>query len=102
MCGFEHKTSVIKTDLGTDTDLGKYTGTPEGFDAVFMDPPYQSGLIPHVSRLLTTGGMLRPDAYVIAETAKDEPLPGPIEGLIPVRAKTYGDTRISVFFCEDE
>ncbi|HDR14353.1 MAG TPA: 16S rRNA (guanine(966)-N(2))-methyltransferase RsmD [Desulfobacteraceae bacterium] len=102
LCGFEQKALVVKADLAADMDLGKHSALPRFFDAAFMDPPYRSGLIPRTCRLLTTGGVLKPKAVVIAETAKNESLPDVIEGLTAAQEKTYGDTKISIFFYEDE
>lgn len=43
------------------------------FDVVFVDPPYASGRLPAVCRLLTEQGWLTPDARVYLEA--DEPVP---------------------------
>lgn len=41
----------------------------------FLDPPYASTLIPTAVTTLTTTGWLTPTALLIAETARDAPLP---------------------------
>jgi 16S rRNA (guanine966-N2)-methyltransferase len=102
ICGFEQKALVVKADLRSDIAFGKCEAQFDFFDVAFLDPPYESGLIPRVCRMLTVRGLLRPNAWVIAETARNESLPGLIQGLIPVQEKIYGDTKISIFFYEDE
>jgi 16S rRNA (guanine966-N2)-methyltransferase len=102
LCGFERKALVVKADLRGDIDFEKAAGNTAFFDAAFLDPPYRSGLVPGVCGRLTAGGVLKPNARIIVETARDEPSAGLVRGLIPVREKIYGDTKISIFFYEDE
>ncbi|MFO8088278.1 MAG: 16S rRNA (guanine(966)-N(2))-methyltransferase RsmD [Desulfatiglandaceae bacterium] len=102
LCGFEQKALVVKADLRGAIDFRKCAGQSDFFDAAFIDPPYRSGLIPSVCSMLVVGGVLKPNACIIAETAKNESLPDLIRGLNPVREKIYGDTKISIFFYEDE
>lgn len=42
---------------------------------VFLDPPYGSALIERAVAALTTAGWIAPDALVIAELGRTEPLP---------------------------
>lgn len=63
-------------------------GCTEEFDVVFMDPPYNKGLasemVPHVYRLVKTGGVL------VVEHSPDEAIP-----VQPWKTRTYGDTMIT-------
>jgi 16S rRNA (guanine966-N2)-methyltransferase len=102
LCGFEEKASVVMADLRGDIDFGKVSGGPGSVDAVFIDPPYGSGLIPRVCSMMVACGVLKPDAGIIAETAKNESLPELIGGFRPVQEKIYGDTKISIFCYEDK
>lgn len=53
-------------------------GPAQGFDIVFVDPPFASELIARTSELLETGGWLSPGALVYVEApAKLRPLPVP-------------------------
>ena len=59
-CGFE----VIRQDLASCLSRG---WTPPGFDLVYIDPPYASGLLTIALTLLSEGTWLNPDALVICE-----------------------------------
>jgi 16S rRNA (guanine966-N2)-methyltransferase len=102
LLALENMTSVVKADLVANIDFGKHPHISGRFDIAFMDPPYRSGLIQPVLLRLRAGDMLVPDACIVAESSKSEPPPTVIKGLIPFKEKTYGDTRISIFFHEDK
>ena len=59
-CGFE----VIRQDLAKCLGRG---WTPQGFDLVYIDPPYASSLLSLALTLLSEGTWLNPDALVICE-----------------------------------
>ena len=60
------------------------------FDLVFMDPPYESGLVPETLRVLRGAGLVTPDTLVVAETdLKTSPDIFADTGFVPVRTKTY-------------
>lgn len=102
LCGFRQRSSVIKSDLSVAIDLGKDRHLPDRFDVIFVDPPYRSGMIPRLCRLIAAGRLLTPGGRVVAETSAGERLPGSIENLVQTRARTYGDTKITIFLYEDE
>lgn len=57
------------------TDLGNRSrGIGEPFTVVFMDPPYDKGLVAPCLRSLSAGKWLAPEALVIVETGADEVL----------------------------
>ncbi len=65
-------------------------GPAQGFDIVFIDPPFASELIARTSELLETGGWLSPGALVYVEApAKLRPLPVP-EAWECIRSGTAG------------
>jgi 16S rRNA (guanine966-N2)-methyltransferase len=64
------------------------------FDLVFLDPPYAGGVLDGALRGLVEGGLLAPDALVVAETDRRHP-PGPVPGLAAVDERRYGDTVIT-------
>ena len=54
-------------------------GTPQPFDIVFLDPPFDSGLLPAAMRALESSGWLLPAARIYLEgpaKAGPPPLPG--------------------------
>ncbi len=60
---------------------------------VFLDPPYNKGLIPPALIALQKAGWIAPQALIVAETAKKEPLPTS-EGWEICLTRPYGDTAI--------
>ncbi len=46
------------------------------YDLAFLDPPYHMGLAPAALARLADGGWLAPGAWIAAETAHDDDLPG--------------------------
>lgn len=55
------------------TDLGnRSSGIGEPFSLVFMDPPYDKGLVRPALHSLMAGNWLTPDALIIAETGLEE------------------------------
>lgn len=41
---------------------------PEGFHVVFLDPPFNKGLVPAIIELLLRGNLLRPETLIYIET----------------------------------
>ena len=70
---------------------GPPPGPPCGL--VFLDPPYGQGLIERALAALAAAGWLAPHALVIAETARDEPMP-PWGEILAERA--HGAARVTI------
>ena len=81
-CGFE----VIRQDLAKCLGRG---WTPQGFDLVYIDPPYASSLLSLALTLLSEGTWLNPDALVICEHPSDATIEPPQGWLIKDRRR-YG------------
>ena len=61
---------------------------------VFLDPPYRSGLLSRAVDHLRAVGRIAPGALMIAETARDEPLPT----AAPLLAeRVHGAARVSIW-----
>lgn len=65
----------------------------EAADLVFLDPPYHQELVPRAIARLHAAGRLAPGALVIAETARNEPLPV----AAPLAERSHGAARINVW-----
>lgn len=74
------KRNALKTRLAPDCDVyyaehTEFLRTCRGkrrFDLVFLDPPYDSGLIPDTLRLLIQYRALSPNAMVICESREED------------------------------
>ena len=96
ICGFEGKGIIWKGDLAQRFPERRLLGE-KGVDLVFVDPPYEMGLVLSSIVKLSQKGILGPSALVVAETRKSEPLPAKIEKLYLAKSKRYGETRIYIF-----
>ncbi len=90
--GLEDRAVVVRSDVLSALErLGR-----EGkrFGLVFIDPPYEAGLVEKVLRALAEKGIVERGGIVVAECSKrSEPVKGP-EGLLKWNEKTYGDTKV--------
>lgn len=66
----------------------------ETFDIIFLDPPYEQGMIGQTLKQLEAAAILSQEGLVVAERSRREPLP-PLEALLTVREDAYGDTVLS-------
>jgi 16S rRNA (guanine966-N2)-methyltransferase len=96
LCGYEDLSRVLKRDI-MERSTFELLAENRKFDIAFIDPPYGKGLIPHVLEMLADNDVLTPDAAVVAESAKDDPLPGQIGDLVHSGTKIYGDTKIDIY-----
>lgn len=65
------------------------------FDLVFMDPPYNAGLIAPAVRHLTTQNIVKNNASIIIEHAVKEPVEAEISGWELTDQRIYGKTAVS-------
>jgi len=70
------------------------TGTPDGFDLVFLDPPYDLPDAELAANLAALTPLLDPDALVVVERSSRSPEPTWGPGLVLERRKNYGDTTL--------
>ncbi|MBO4318746.1 MAG: 16S rRNA (guanine(966)-N(2))-methyltransferase RsmD [Mailhella sp.] len=78
-------------------------GTPESFDAVFIDPPYALDLLPVTLRALLRKGRLNPGAFIIAEVERH--FQGKTDGFAGLTLeldRLYGQTRIIVWIADED
>ena len=86
-CGTQDRATVLPIDA---------LATPQGPPAslVFLDPPYRQELVSRAVARLRAIGRIAPHALIIAETARDEPLPTSTP-LLAERA--HGAARLSIW-----
>ena len=72
------------------------------FDLVFMDPPYDRGLVAPTLQDLVQHRLLRCYALVVVEHTFKEEVPTDIANLPCIRKEVYGDTILTLLrFCND-
>lgn len=78
-------------------ELGRLAAAGERFDVVFLDPPYQQGLVRAPLARLGEGSVTAPGAIVVAQHFTKEPLPERIGCLAAYRARRFGETTLTFF-----
>ncbi|MCG5515616.1 MULTISPECIES: 16S rRNA (guanine(966)-N(2))-methyltransferase RsmD [unclassified Ectothiorhodospira] len=73
--------------------LGYLRQCDEGFDLVFLDPPYRTGLLVESIEALERPGLLRPGARVYLEYESDASAPGLPAGWEVLRETRAGEVR---------
>lgn len=74
--------------------------TNESFDIIFMDPPYNKGLIEPTLTAIINTKVLKKEGYIIVEHSSKVPIPS-IKGLKIVREKDYKTTSMTFMILED-
>jgi 16S rRNA (guanine(966)-N(2))-methyltransferase RsmD len=69
----------------------------ERFDVVFLDPPYGAGLVETTLESLGGGGLLLPEAWVIAQHFTKRAPAERIGALATFRARRFGETTLTFY-----
>lgn len=93
-CGFSNVSQVVLSDALS------YLSRKENFDIVFLDPPYQNGLIPKCMDSLVSS--LSDDGIVVCETSREEKLPEKVGPFVIDRERNYGKTKVTLYRKENE
>ncbi|MCB1858230.1 MAG: 16S rRNA (guanine(966)-N(2))-methyltransferase RsmD [Gammaproteobacteria bacterium] len=72
-------------------------GPAQGFDVVFLDPPFSSDLLEPCCQLLDRGGWLKPAARIYLEMDRHRPLPSLPPGWRVIREKKAG--QVCYYLC---
>lgn len=92
-CRAEDRASVLCRDLLRSP--GALAGPDFIFDLVFIDPPYNHGLLTPAIETLVKGGCLAPGAVLIIEHAPTEPAPADHAELEVFDTRKYGKTLVT-------
>ncbi len=75
-------------------------GTPDRFDLVFLDPPYNKGIIEQVLPVLAD--KMNPGGIILCETEAPEPLPERAGGFAVRKRYQYGRIAITMYKEEEQ
>jgi 16S rRNA (guanine966-N2)-methyltransferase len=67
------------------------------FDLVFLDPPYDRGLMGSALKLIAEGQLLSPSGIAVGEHSAREPVKSRYDALVEYDQRRYGDTLLSFF-----
>lgn len=95
ICGFAERSEIIQATVESGIKLLSKRGAR--FNLVFLDPPYEKGLIEKTMEEIVNKGVLEDDAVVIAEhSLRERPLTE-YDGLTLTDQRKYGNTEISFY-----
>lgn len=88
------KNSALRISVSSQAVQSFLAGTPDGFDLVLIDPPYDLPDTELAANLAALVPLLDPDALVVVERSSRSPEPTWGPGLELARRKDYGDTTL--------
>jgi 16S rRNA (guanine966-N2)-methyltransferase len=68
----------------------------EAFDLIFMDPPYDKGLVGKTLEEIAGRGIITSTGVIVAEHSPKEEILPPL-GMVLSQQRRYGDTSLSFF-----
>lgn len=92
--GFLNQAYVLKKKAKTAIEI--LVKKKRSFDLIFVDPPYDCGLVQATLRQLERSTLLAPEGLLLCEHSPRE-LPEATEGLEKVDERHYGQTFVSFF-----
>ena len=78
-------------------ELPALLASGERFDVVFLDPPYEAGLVESTLEMLGGGGLMLPDAVVIAQHFTKRAPAATSAGLGSFRTRRFGETTLTFY-----
>lgn len=94
--GFQEKAEVIRLDFRSSARVLHKRG--KSFNLVFIDPPYEGGLLPEVASTLDSFPIVTSDAILIVEHFKKTIPPPKMGGISLSRTRFYGQTAVTYYF----
>ncbi|MCX5864045.1 MAG: 16S rRNA (guanine(966)-N(2))-methyltransferase RsmD [Deltaproteobacteria bacterium] len=91
LCGFAERATVLQRDLARGVAFLKATQPAEGFNLVFLDPPYGSTLALSSLESLAGGNFLAANAIVVLEDAAELQYPETLGPLVCFDQRRYGE-----------
>lgn len=91
LTGYGDSAEVIQQDA-----LVFLSGCEKKFELIFLDPPYDSGLLKKSLKAIATFDILSISGIIVCETSAESVLPEINEPLVHLRDYIYGKTRISI------
>lgn len=74
--------------------LAQWADQGVGFDLVFLDPPWQTGISEFVAHQIVD--VVKPLGMAVLESRQDKPIPG-LAKMDQLWTRRYGDTRLTAF-----
>ena len=78
-------------------DSISYLSGPEKFDLVFLDPPYDSGLLENALKKLFAFDKLHTGGIIVCESSAEKQLPEPEAPYALLKSYRYGKVKLTLF-----
>lgn len=92
LCQFNEKSTVIHANYENALNFIK-----DKADVIFLDPPYNSGIVQACICKIIELGLLNPDGIIVAEHSISEQLPDYEPDLVVIKKKKYGAIMITIY-----
>jgi len=96
--GLEAQSEVVQTDYVNA--LSRFT--PGQFGLIFLDPPYEQGILQDALRRIAERELLAVGGLIVCEGQKGEPMPEGAPGLSLYRTYLYGRTAVTLYVRRSE
>lgn len=94
-CRMQDRSHVMRRNV--NQALSELARGKSRFDLVFLDPPYDKGLVERTLVELVRSDLLADEALVVAESDLKEPQPETVAGLEKLNSRHFGRSRIELF-----
>lgn len=93
---------VIQHDLKKSLPLSALTAIcPLGYDIIWADPPYNTGLSQQILTKVNDSRLLREDGLLIIEESRNVKLPEQLSTLMLGDNRIYGETVFNMYSCKN-
>lgn len=93
--GVRGRVRLVRADVARALERLAVEG--EGFDVVFLDPPYEPDLVTPTLARLGGGAVTAPSAAVVAQHLTKQPPPEHVGHLAVFRTRRFGETTLTFF-----
>ena len=94
-CCLERRSTIIRRDILRGLAFLKSIG--QAFDLVFVDPPYDKGLVERAIRLLDRAESTADGVSIVVEHSRREALPEKVARFVLSDQRHYGKTLVSFY-----
>lgn len=91
--GLADHARVLKADVFQALD--RIEKEEKAFGLIFLDPPYNKGLVKKLLQHLDHSAIVTPETQIVLHRSRQENLPGPLENLRLLRDKPFGQACLS-------
>ena len=93
LCGMDQHSTILQGEAGRI--VRKLATAGRRFSLIFLDPPYEKGLVVKTLSLIADSGIISAESTVVAEHRTTEAIPENIKNLRCADRRRYGDTAIT-------